>query len=95
MGKSEAVETVEIMGLKGQLAQDQTVMRTLYHQSMELYRQQKWDEAKATFAESEKLEEVILRRPTTPSRVYIARCEHFKANPPGADWDGTWTLISK
>jgi len=95
VGKSEAVETVEIMGLKGQLTQDQTVMRTLYHQGLELYGQQKWDEAKATFAESEKLEEVFLRRPTTPSRVYIARCDYFKANPPGADWDGTWTLISK
>jgi len=95
VGKSEAVETVEIMGLKGQLAQDQILLRTHYDQGLELYRQQKWDEAETAFARSEKLEEVFPGRPTTPSRMYIARCDHYKANPPGAEWDGTWTLISK
>ena len=35
------------------------------------------------------------RRPTTPSRVYIERCEFLKDNPPGPDWDGSWTLVSK
>ena len=95
VGKSEAVEAVEIMALKGQLAQDQIQMRTLYHQGLGLYKQQKWDEAKAMFAGSEKLEEVFPGRPTTPSRVYMARCDHFKVDPPSADWDGTWTLMSK
>jgi adenylate cyclase len=95
VGRSEPVETVEIMAPKGQLPPEQEQMRAMYHQGLELYRQQQWDEALAKFTESEKLEEMFPRRPTTPSRVYIERCAFFKANPPGPDWDGAWTLTSK
>jgi len=95
VGKVEAVETIEIMAPKGALPPEQVQMCAIYHQGLEFYRQQQWDEASAKFAESEKLEEVFPRRPTTPSRVYIERCEFFKDNPPGPDWDGSWTLMSK
>jgi adenylate cyclase len=95
VGKSEPLETVEIMAHKGQLSPELVQMRAIYHQGMELYRQQQWDEALAKFTESEKLEEMFPRRPTTPSRVYIERCEFFKDSPPGPDWDGSWTLTSK
>jgi adenylate cyclase len=95
VGRTEPVETVEIMAPKGQLAEAQSLMRELYHQGLELYRQQKWDEASAKFMESDKFEEVFPKRPTTPSRVYMERCALFKANPPGKDWDGVWTLTSK
>jgi len=95
VGKSEAVETAEIMAYKGQLPPEQVQMRAIYHQGLELYRQQQWDEAIAKFTESEKLEEVFPSRPTTPSRALIEHCEFFKDNPPGPDWDGSWTLISK
>ena len=95
MGKSEAVETVEIMGRKGSLTQELVRMRDLYQEGIALYRSQSWDQAKALFIESEKLEEVFSKRPNTPSKVYQERCDHFKANSPGADWDGAWTLTSK
>ena len=95
VGKSEPLETVEIMAPKGQLSPELVQMRAIYHQGLELYRQQQWDDALAKFTESDKLEEVFPRRPTTPSRVYIERCEFFKDNPPGLDWDGSWTLTSK
>jgi adenylate cyclase len=95
VGKSEPIESVEIMAPKGQLPEELVLMRDIYHQGLELYRQQKWDEAKATFARSAQLEEVFPKRPTTPSRVFLERCDFFKANPPGQDWDGTWTLTSK
>src|SRR5262249_6419573 len=95
VGKLEAINTVEIMGYKGELSPEQIQMRAIYHQGIELYQQQQWDEAMAKFAESEKLEEVFPRRPTTPSRVYIERCEFFKEQPPGPHWDGAWELTSK
>jgi adenylate cyclase len=95
VGKFEAIETVEIMGYKGQLPPEQVQMRAIYQQGIELYQQQQWDEAMAKFAESEKLEEVFPRRPTTPSRVYIERCDFLKENPPGPHWDGSWVLTSK
>jgi adenylate cyclase len=95
VGRTEAVETVEIMAQKGQLPPERVHMRALYHRGLELYRQQQWDEALVQFTGSEKLEEVFPQRPTTPSRVYIERCKFFKTNPPGPAWDGSWTLTSK
>jgi len=95
VGKFEAIETVEIMAYKGQLPPEQLQMRAVYQQGIELYHRQQWDEAMAKFTESEKLEEVFPRRPTTPSRVYIERCEFLKENPPGPHWDGSWALTSK
>ena len=29
------------------------------------------------------------------AELYIERSEFMKANPPGEDWDGVWTLTSK
>ena len=95
VGKAVAVETVEILGLQGQLSPQQVELCALYHQGLALYRQQCWDEALAHFTASERLEDVFPQRPTTPSRVYMERCTLFKATPPGADWDGTWSLTEK
>lgn len=95
VGRVEAVETVEIMALKGQLDPELHRMRGIYHQGLDLYRQQQWDEALTKFRDSDKLEEVFPMRPTNPSRVYIERCEFFKEHPPDVDWDGSWTLTSK
>ena len=95
VGKSEAVESYELMGEKGELDSKQMEMIKIYHEGMELYRKQDWDAAKAKFAQSEALELVFPKRPSTPSRVYMERCDHFKANPPGDDWDGVWVLTSK
>ena len=95
MGKQEAVEAVEIMALKGQLPEEQLTMRSIYDEGMKLYRQQEWDAGIKKFKASEALEEVFPKRPTNPSRVYLERCDYFKANPPGDDWDGSWTLTAK
>lgn len=95
VGKTEPIDAVEVMALKGELSPEQRQMCQIYQQGLELYRQQQWDEAKAKFAESDKLEDMFPSRPTNPSRVYIERCELFKAQPPGTDWDGVWILTSK
>ena len=70
-------------------------MKNIYDEGMELYKKQEWDAGIAKFKASEPLEEVFPKRPTNPSRVYIERCEYFKANPPGPDWDGSWALTAK
>jgi adenylate cyclase len=95
VGRTEPLEAVEILAFKGELAPEQLQMCQIYQQGLELYRQRQWDEAKAKFAESEKLEDMFPHRPTNPSRVYIERCGLFKAQPPGADWHGVWILTSK
>lgn len=95
MGKTEAVEAVEIMAEAGQLPEDMKRMIEIYSAGMDHYRQQAWDDAAKKFSAAEKLEEVFPKRPTNPSKVYVERCQFFKDNPPGDDWDGSWTLTSK
>ncbi|MFC1482113.1 adenylate/guanylate cyclase domain-containing protein [Candidatus Neomarinimicrobiota bacterium] len=95
VGKSEAVETVEIMARKGDLDPKLLEMKDIYQEAMQLYKQQQWDQAKALFGKSEKFEEVFPKRPGNPSLVYMDRCDFYNADPPGDDWDGSWTLTSK
>jgi hypothetical protein len=51
--------------------------------------------AKKRFKDALSLEEEFPYRPTTPSAVYIERCDHFKKNPPKKDWDGVWRMTAK
>jgi adenylate cyclase len=30
-----------------------------------------------------------------PCETYIERCELLRAEPPGADWNGVWTMTTK
>ena len=54
------------------------------------YRQQKWNDAKGEFGEV-----LALNGQDQAATLYIARCDHFLANPPGAEWDGVWVMESK
>ena len=66
-----------------------------FNEALDLYHNQEWVKAKKRFAEASELEEKFPYRPTSPSIVYIDRCDHFKLKPPGKDWDGVWTMNTK
>ncbi len=62
----------------------------LFNEGIKSYRGQNWDPAEKYFSE------VLRHRPQdAASQVYLDRRRHFKANPPGDDWDGVWTMESK
>ena len=66
-----------------------------YEQARCLYEEQKWDEAIELFHSAN---DVLRPHPDEmdgPCEMYIERCEYFKQNPPGADWDKTWQMTSK
>ena len=46
-------------------------------------------------SKTEAMEDHFTSRNTTPSAIFIHRCELFKENPPGKDWDGVWTMRTK
>ena len=95
MGKTEPAQVYELIAVAGkETEQDKTILKA-YHEALELYRSQDWDKAKDAFKVADELEDMFPGRKTNPSRVYIPRCDHWKANPPGDDWDGVWTLTSK
>ncbi|MBI5790706.1 MAG: GAF domain-containing protein [Rhodocyclales bacterium] len=54
------------------------------------YRQQKWTDAKKEFGEL-----LALNGHDKAAKMYVERCDHFLANPPGDDWDGVWVMESK
>ena len=95
MGKNEPVKVWELISEVGQEPDQYKKILPAYHEALELYKNQEWEKAIEAFKASDALEDMFSGRKTNPSRIYIPRCEHFQANPPGDDWDGVWTLTSK
>jgi len=94
-GKKVPVHVYELLSEKGQLDDETSKMLVIFHEGLELYNAQKWNDALKKFEESAKLEDEFPTRPTTPSKVYIFRCNHFIENLPEKDWDGVWTMTTK
>ena len=95
MGKNEPVKVWELISEVGKEPEKYKKILPAYHEALDLYKKQEWEKAIEAFKASDSLEDMFSGRKTNPSRIYIPRCEHFMANPPGDDWDGVWTLTSK
>tara|TARA_Y100000996_G_scaffold36680_1_gene25609 strand:- start:4500 stop:5627 length:1128 start_codon:yes stop_codon:yes gene_type:complete len=94
-GKKNPVKTFELISEKGKEPETYKKLLPLWDKAVILYKSQKWDEAIKLFEDCDKLEEVYIGRPTTPSLFFIDRCNEFKLDPPGENWDGIYTLKSK
>jgi len=91
-GKQEAVRIFTILGRRDAI--DQTVFADLSakHQAMlGAYRGQRWDEAEALARTCRDLDPSL----ADFYDVYLERIGDYRANPPGADWDGVYTAESK
>jgi adenylate cyclase len=95
MGKKEPIETYELLNFIEDATDQEKQLVQKFHEALEIYNSQDWDRAIQAFGKANKLEDHFVGRKTTPCLVYIERCEIFKENPPGNDWDGSWTLTSK
>lgn len=88
-GKKVAVELIQIL----EREIPQPALDAFAH-ARQLYTQQKWDEAIAAFeAVAPQIGEN--GAPDEMCLTYIERCKEFKLNPPGQDWDGSWTMLTK
>jgi len=94
-GKSVPVKVYELLAEKGKIDPALAATVEAFHAAQRLYLDQDWKKAIKAFREAEAMEDMFPGRNTNPSAIYIPRCEHMKNNPPGKDWDGTWTLTSK
>ena len=94
-GRSEPERTYELISEKGKEPEIYKQILPLWDKAIELYTNQEWDKAIKTFEDCHKLEEDYIGRPTTPCKFYILRCEEFKENSPGKDWNGAYQLTSK
>ena len=95
LGRSKPITTYELISLKNEEPEGVLDLVNSFKKGLELYRTQQWDDAIKMFTSLEPLESMFPGRKTNPSKVYIERCERYKANPPSSDWDGVTTLTKK
>ena len=95
MGKSEPAQVFELISEAGKMPAGYDKLLPAYHEAVKLYRNQDWKKAIEAFKASDELEDMFPDRRPNPSRIYIPRCEHYRDNPPGDDWDGSWALTKK
>ena len=97
VGRSAPVKIYEVCAMKGGLSDQEKELFKIFGKGMEHYLNMKWDAAISQFKESLKIERVPEGK-TTPSEVFIKRCEEYKENPPaapGEKWDGAYLMTKK
>jgi len=83
--------------MKGDLTSTEKELFNLFDRGIKHYLRMEWDAAIDFFKESLKFERIPDGN-TTPSEVYIKRCEAFKEEPPvapGEKWDGVFRMTKK
>jgi len=89
-GKSEPVRIFELLERKGQLNDKARSVKEHFAEGLASYRSQSWDLAEARFNECLKINPA-----DRPSKLFIARIQHFKEHPLSPDWDGVWRFQEK
>lgn len=90
IGKSGPVSVYELIGYDEDI--DRSIKETIdhYHRGLNAYRTRDWDVAMKFF------NAVLEVQPEDgPSKTMLARCREFKITPPGKDWNGSFTMMSK
>jgi adenylate cyclase len=91
LGRGEPVSVYELLGTKEEGATEDMLKDIEYfNQGFQKYLAQSWDVAIDLFQKA-----LSYRRDDGPAKRYIQRCQLFQENPPGADWDGVYTLTTK
>ncbi|TAN59037.1 MAG: adenylate/guanylate cyclase domain-containing protein, partial [Magnetospirillum sp.] len=89
-GKDTPVRLFEPLGFDGDVDAETLARIAHHHGAVQLFREQKWDGAAATFAmlAAEEPDRLIYK-------LYLDRIAHFRDEPPGPDWDGVYTHKEK
>jgi adenylate cyclase len=89
-GKIEAIQAYEPLCFMSEASPELITNITRYHEGIELYYRQQWDEA-------EKIMEDLSRiyPPIKIYKIYLERIRSFRQSPPGSDWDGVFIREEK
>lgn len=89
-GKLEPISIYEPVGIIGEVVDHAIDEVERFHKALAKYRAQKWDEAKQL------IEQLLYSSPDTKLyKVYLERIAIYRANPPGANWDGVFVFTTK
>ena len=89
VGRETPVRIFELMALKGELTEGREKQRAQFHHALEIYREQKWEEASELFMEIHK------QYDDAAAIYYVRRCRRYMEVPPGTDWDGVFSITMK
>jgi class 3 adenylate cyclase len=90
VGKSEPERIFELLGRRGEVASAHLELRDTFVAALADYRGQHWDKAAKGFRDC------LTIVPDDPaSQVFLDRIGQFRAEPPGANWNGVWALLAK
>ena len=87
-GKNIPIGIYELIGYKWKITSEMMKVREEFLQAIHLYLERKFEEAKVIF---EKLAKIW----DNPSQTYLERSELYIENPPEADWDWVWNMLTK
>lgn len=90
LGKAEPVRIYELLGRVGSLDGATQRLANLYADSLQLYREQQWEEATKAFQEC-----LRIRPNDGPSLEFLTRIPALKKNAPPENWDGVWQTSTK
>lgn len=89
-GKTEPVKMFEVLGRMDAATNEQKESVTLFADALRQYYARNFTEAKNLFAA------YLLRFvDDAPAKLFFERCAEYEANPPQADWDGTFVRMTK
>ena len=98
-GRKQAVPIHEIVGLAESVTTTTRECLGLFAQGLERYYARDWDGALARFRRSAGLEPNLPGQTpgviSNPSLVYLEIAEHYKIEPPAANWDGVYVMKEK
>lgn len=88
-GKNEPVRIFELMAT-GKAQNDLKHRITSFNSGFQFYHEQQWEKAIQEFNSA-----LGFDAGDRTSQLYIKRCQDYMKEPPGADWDGVFTMTSK
>ena len=88
-GKDKPVGIFEPLGLEGAVEKGRLEENKLWNQALRAYRSQNWDQAEVLLLNLSRMS------PHKLYEVYADRIAHYRNDPPGEDWDGSWKFDTK
>lgn len=90
-GKTEPVKVYELVGMKDKgIPERKAQLLESFSKGFDNYLAQNWDWAINYFKQALAIDPL-----DGPAKRYVDRCNQFKENPPGSDWDGVFTMKTK
>jgi class 3 adenylate cyclase len=90
VGKTEPQRIFELLGRKGEVAEERLKLRDAFDQALAVYRRKNWEEARTAFESCLKI-----TPGDGPSKVFLSRIAQFCTTAPSPDWVGVWSLVEK